>query len=195
MNILAGVLLLRERVNARFAAGAALAILGLIIFRYSTPETEAAYDVRGVWLFLVSLILIALLSVLQKVFFRRGYYQPESMVPLRNAVIALSMFIIALTQSAFRAAQGIEWFYLIVGGFAGPFMNFFFMLRAIKHLPVATVSLVRTLSALTLLIASAFIYRQLPRVNEIIGAVIIFAAASYAVIALYGVPWRRGKSI
>jgi drug/metabolite transporter (DMT)-like permease len=185
LNILSGVLFLRERLLWIEALPLALMLGGVLVSTLGRWQAVGA----GLLLTLVACVIGAAQMLLAKLLVAR--MDPGAVVfhRLAGATVVIAAWTAATGRGGF-AAEGSYWAAVVAGAFIGPCLSHILIFRAYRVWDLSRASLVEISQPLFVIpLAYAFL-AQLPAGREVLGGTLILAGAA----ALGWMHVRNGKA-
>ena len=176
LTTLVGLVLLRERFNAKELGGFGIAFLGLITM---TAQTDAIV-LKGFVLMVVAAAFFAANAVAIKKYTRA--HSPVHLAYYRAVALSLLLFCMSPVLTGFRLPEGDEWLLLASAGLIGPFLNYLCFFNALKRLEIGRVSLVRMCYSVLVILGAYAIYSQLPTDRQLAGGITMLAGVGLVML-------------
>lgn len=174
-------LFLGERITARFAVGAAIALGGFVTMRMASADAGSASTAGMLWALLASVSFGTMHVVTRKVIAR---IDPVTVNALRLWVaVALLSCLPGRVEGVLEFGR-TGWLYVIAAAALGPYLARINIMYAVKYIPASHSILITLITPIFAFVFGFAFFGAVPTVTEAIGAAIILAGIALPVLEL-----------
>jgi drug/metabolite transporter (DMT)-like permease len=177
-----GMVVLRERLTARFWAGTTVAGVGLVLLQLS-PDKTATFDTLGSLLAVLSAALFGVMAIITRIYIHR--IRPVAVNALRLWV-ALGLWFLVHRRLPYLPLRADFLVYCALAGGFGPFLSRTAIMYALSYVSPTQTTLVQLTTPAITLIPSFLVFGAVPTARELTGGVIMLAGIALPVLERLG---------
>lgn len=176
-------LFLRERITARFAVGATIALAGFVTMRMAGGDSGSASTEGMLWALLAALAFGAMHIVTRKVIAR---IEPVTVNALR---LWIAVAVLACMPGRVEGAVNFGrtgWLYVIAAAALGPYLARISIMYAVKYIPASHSILITLITPIFAFVFGFAFFGAIPTPAEAVGALVILTGIALPVLELTG---------
>lgn len=177
-----GMLVLKERVTARFWVGTAIAGVGLVLMQVA-PGAAASFDTVGSLLAIASAALFAVMAIITRIYIHR--IRPVAVNALRLWV-SLGLWFLVHRRLPYLPLRGDFVVYCALAGAFGPFLSRTAIMYALSYVSPTQTTLVQLTTPAVTLVPSFLVFGAVPSAREIVGGIVMLAGIALPVLERLG---------
>ena len=165
--VILGYFILKEKLNLTEGIGGLIALSGLIIITYTTPDISF----KNLLILFTMIFIYSLNTILVR---KHSKKIPSFMITaLRLYFLFLSYTVLVLIKGSFVLPDKQEFLVLLIGSLAGPVLGMYFLFKALSYTKAVTVSIIKSIQPF-IVAMEAYLFLNLPiTFKQLIGGTIL----------------------
>ncbi len=165
--VIVGYFILNEKFNLIEGIGAIVAIIGVGIITYTTPEVKSLY----LLILFIMLFIFAFNTVLVR---KKSTEIPSLLITILRVYFLFTVYaLFILMKGGFQFPAKREMINLLIGSFTGPILGMFLLFKALSYMKAGTVSIIRSIQPFLVAIGTYFILKLPLSSKQLIGGTIV----------------------